>query len=173
MVEEGGHFVEEKVHGDDRVVEMHCRYGRLSAMAAEAAASTDGEVTGRRLAKLCGVWLVNGGGIVTDIPSGGNGGVKLDGRDEALLGEGGREGALRELPPTLSEERKFFCELSPTPASSRLEPLTALASDTHFRASEHQCRVKNYFYLRTVTCHNMFSKDISKYQGNTQSSVGK
>jgi hypothetical protein len=69
----GGHYVEEKVHGDDGVVEMHCRYGRLSAMAA----STDGEVTGRRLAKLCGVWFGNGGVIVTDIPRGSNEGMRL------------------------------------------------------------------------------------------------
>jgi hypothetical protein len=32
----GWHYVEDKVHGDDGVVEMHCRYGRLSAIAAEA-----------------------------------------------------------------------------------------------------------------------------------------
>jgi hypothetical protein len=85
----GWHYVEEKVRGDDGVVEMHCRYGRLSAMAVEAAASTDGEATGRRLAKLCGVWLGNGGGIVTDIPSGGNGGVKLDGKEEVRWATGG------------------------------------------------------------------------------------
>ena len=33
---------------------------------------------------MCGVWLGIGGGIVTDIPSGGNGGVKLDGREVGL-----------------------------------------------------------------------------------------
>jgi hypothetical protein len=44
----------------------------------------DRGVLERRLAKLCGVWLGIGGGIVTDIPSGGNGGVKLDGREVGL-----------------------------------------------------------------------------------------
>jgi hypothetical protein len=39
---------------------------------------------------------------VTDIPSGVNGGVKLDGSEEALLGEGGRELRIGELPPTRS-----------------------------------------------------------------------
>jgi hypothetical protein len=44
----------------------------------------DRRVLERRLAKLCGVWLGIGGGIVTDITSGGNGGVKLDGREKGL-----------------------------------------------------------------------------------------
>jgi hypothetical protein len=73
----------------------------------------DRGVLERRLAKLCGVWLGIGGGIAMDIPSGGNGGVKLDGREEVRLGYRRGQLPILELPPPVAEEIFNFNNRSP------------------------------------------------------------
>jgi hypothetical protein len=65
------------------------------------------------LAKLCGVWLVYDGDIVTDISSSGDGGVKLDGKEEVRLGYRRGQLPILELPPRVAEEIFHYNNQSP------------------------------------------------------------